>query len=267
MKNPKKFKLKKTLVPTAMTGAVFLSILGLLNTNASAEIDKWVYQAPNNCTLIIDKANNAAKTGKMQKPTGVCGKYVEGYYFKQGSDEYASLYGWESNEVQYSGEPYLFTFGPETALLKAFITNTKENIKGKTMHVAATKVNVYKSATSKLQKLTSIKRYDTVRVSSVSGAWAKVKVKNQTGWVARKFLVSEITKAEVKKVVTKYKTYTRIDPTLEAGKKVLAEKGENGLKYIYYKTKYKNGKQVSKQQKVWTDVVKETQDKYYIIGE
>lgn len=71
----------------------------------------------------------------------------------------------------------------------------------------------------------------------------------------------------MERVVTKYKTYTGVNPILEKGEKVLEDKGENGLKYVYYHTKYKNGKLVSKKKKVWTDVVEYVQNEYYAIGE
>lgn len=259
--------IKKVITPLVIASTVFLSVFTFSNTKASAEINKIDYLADNECTLVIDKAQNVVKTNKVQKSTGVCTKYVGGIYFKKGSREFVSLDGWSINYIKYSGEPFYFPFGPTDAIMRVFITNSKENIKGKTMHVAALKLNVYKSANSKSKKLTYIKQYKTVKVKSVSGAWAKVTVNGKTGWVARKYLVNEVTVAEVEKVVTKYKTYTRIDPTLEPGEKILGEKGDNGLQYVYYKTKYKNGKLVSKKKKVWTDVVKETQDRYYFVGE
>ncbi|WP_147196494.1 SH3 domain-containing protein, partial [Rummeliibacillus stabekisii] len=198
--------------------------------------------------------------------TGVCSKLVSGMYFKKGNREFYSLNGWSIDYVNYSGEPFYFGFSSGDAIGKAFLTNTKENIKGKTMH-AAKKLSVYKSASTKAKKIVTINRYKTLKVISANSNWAKVKVNGKTGWVTRKYLVNEVTISEVKKVVTKYKTYTRVDPTYETGRKELINKGEDGLKYIYYKTKYKNGKQVSKKQKIWTDVVKYTQDEYYFIGE
>lgn len=267
MKNSKKTNLKKTLVPTAMAGAVFLSTLGLLNTNASAEIDKDNYLAKNECTIVIDKANNIVKTNKPQNATGACSNRVSGIYFKKGNREFYSLNGWSIDYVNYSGEPFYFGFSSGDAIARVFLTNSKQNIKGKTMHVAPTKLSIFKTPSKKAQKLTTVKRYNTVDVKDVKGSWAKVKANGKTGWVTRNSLVSEVTVTDVDKVTIKYKTYTRPDPTLETGEKVLGQKGENGLKYIYYKTKYKYGKQVSKKQKVWTDVVKESQDKYYFIGE
>ena len=89
----------------------------------------------------------------------------------------------------------------------------------------------------------------------------------KTGWVARKYLVNEVTVAEVKQVVTKYKTYTFVDPTLKPGEKVLDIKGHNGIKYEYYRTKYKNGKLFSKKKKIWTAEDEYVQDEYYDIGE
>lgn len=149
--------------------------------------------------------------------------------------------------------------------MKVFVTNTKENIKGKTMHVAALKLNVYKSASSKSKKLTSVNRYKTVKVNSVSGSWAKVTVNGKTGWVARKYLVNEVTVAEVEKVVTKYKVENWTSEQVPVGKAVQEAKGEDGLKYVYYKTTYKNGKLISKK-KIWTDVVNYTQNEINFTG-
>lgn len=267
MKNSKKTNFKKTLVPSVMTGAVFLSTLGLLNTNASAEINKDNYLADNECTIVIDKANNIVKTNKQQKATGVCSKSVSGMYFKKGKREFYSLNGWRIDYINYSGEPFYFGFSSGDAIAKVFLTDSNQNIKGKTMHVAPTKLSIYKSPTKSSKKLTTVKRYKTVVVKDVKGSWAKVKANGKTGWVTRNSLVNEVTVTEVKKVTIKYKTYTRLDPTLETGKKVLAEKGRNGLKYEYYKTKYKNGKPVSKKTKIWSDIVERKQDEYYRLGE
>ncbi|MCM3317976.1 G5 domain-containing protein [Rummeliibacillus stabekisii] len=267
MSNLKKLKLKKTLVPTLMTGAVFLSTLGLMNTNASAEINKDNYLADHECTIVIDKANNIVKTNKQQKATGVCSKRVSGMYFKKGKREFYSLNGWSIDYINYSGEPFYFGFSSGDAIAKVFLTDSKQNIKGKTMHVAPTKLSVYKTPIKSSKKLTTVKRYKTVVVKDVKGSWAKVKANGKTGWVSRNSLVNEVTITEVKKVVTKYKSYTRVDPTYEPGRKELINKGENGLKYLYYKTKYKNGKLVSKKKKIWTDVVTYPQDEFYFIGE
>ncbi|MFG3613472.1 G5 domain-containing protein [Rummeliibacillus stabekisii] len=267
MKNSKKKKIKKTFVPTALAGAVFLSTLGLMNTNASAEINKSDYLAANECTIVIDKANNVVKTNKVQKSTGVCRQYVSGIYFKKGKREFYSLNGWSIDYIKYSGEPFYFGFSSGDAIAKVFLTDSKQNIKGKTMHVAPTKLSVYKSPIKNAKKLTTVKRYKTVVVKDVKGSWAKVKANGKTGWVPRNSLVSEVTVTELKKVTIKYKTYTRLDPTLETGKKVLGIKGHDGLEYVYYKTKYKNGKLVSKKKKIWTDIVERKQDEYYRLGE
>lgn len=259
--------IKKTIVPFVATGVLLATTLGLPNLKASAEIDKADYITPEQCTLVIDKANNVLKTNKVQHSTGVCKKYLDGYYYNSGRKQYYSFDNISNENIRYSGEPFVFGLGPTTATVKVFFANTKENIKGKTMHVAAQKLNVYKSANSKSKKITSVKQYKTVKVKSLKGSWAKVTVNKKTGWVARKYLVNEVTVADVEKVVTKYKTYNRINPTMKVGEKKLAQSGENGLKYVYYKTKYKNGKLISKKKKIWTDVVKETQDRYYFIGE
>ncbi|GEL05443.1 G5 domain-containing protein [Rummeliibacillus stabekisii] len=267
MKNSKKTNFKKIFAPTVMAGAVFLSTIGLMNTNVSAEINKDNYLADNECTIVIDKADNIVKTNKPQKATGVCNKLVSGMYFKKGKREFYSLNGWRIDYVNYSGEPFYFGFSSGDAIAKVFLTDSKQNVKGKTMHVAPTKLSVYKSPIKSAKKLTTVKRYKTVVVKDVKGTWAKVVANGKTGWVLRNSLVNEVTVTEVKKIIIKYKTYTRLDPTLETGKKVLANKGHDGIKYTYYKTKYRNGKQVSKKKKIWTDIAERKQDEYYRLGE
>ncbi|GEL05444.1 SH3 domain-containing protein [Rummeliibacillus stabekisii] len=265
MDNSKKIKLKKTLVPSVMTGAVFLSTLGLMNTNASAEINKWGYTAPEECTLVIDKAKNSANSKQFQKSTGVCKKYIDGYYYKKGKTEFYSLYHWRTDEIKYSGELFYLAFGTTDAMMRVFLTNTKENIKGKTMH-AAKKLSVYKSASTKAKKIVTVDRYKTLKVISTNGTWAKVQVNGKTGWVTRKYLVNEVTISEVKKVVTKYKVENWTSEQIPVGKTVQEAKGEDGLKYIYYKTTYKNGKLTSPKKKIWTDVINRTQNEINVTG-
>lgn len=276
-----KFLVKsKCMVLFVVSLTIFVSMIGFSKQKVSAELYRGTfgidYPFEHECTLIIDKANNIVKTNKFQKSTGVCKEDMKGYYFKNKDYEFATTMGWESDDIDYNGEPYyndLIFHGDKKAreaqkiILYAFVTNTNENIKGKTMHVAAANLKVYKSANSKSKSITSVKRYKTVKVSSVKGTWAKVKVNGKTGWVTRKYLVNDVTVAEVEKVILKYKTYTRLDPTLETGKKVLAQKGENGYKYVYYHTKYKNGKLISKKKRIWTEIKELPQDKYYRLGE
>lgn len=258
--------IKKTIVPFVATGVLLATTLGLPNLKASAEINKTDYLGDDQCTLVIDKANNVLKTNRTQKSTGVCKKYVEGFYYNSGKREYYSLYNFSIENIKYSGEPFVFGLGPTSALVKVFFANTKENIKGKTMHVAAQKLNVYKSANSKSKKITSVKQYKTVKVKSLKGSWAKVTVNKKTGWVARKYLVNEVTIADVEKVVTKYKVIKRESEVFPVGTVKKIAKGKNGLKYVYYKAKYKNGKLISKKKKIWTDVINYTQDDISYIG-
>lgn len=256
----------RVILMTIIVITIFITTLGISNTKASAEIYKIDYLADDQCTLVIDKANNVLKTNKTQYSTGVCKNYVEGFYYNSGKREYYSLYNFSIENIKYSGEPFVFGLGPTSAFVKVFFANTKENIKGKTMHVAARKLNVYKSANAKSKKVTSVKQYKTVIVKGLKGSWAKVKVNKKTGWVARKYLVNEVTIAEVEKVVTKYKVITRKSEVFPVGTVKQIAKGKNGLKYVYYRTKYKNGKLISKKKKIWTDVVDYTQDEINYIG-
>lgn len=163
--------MKGTVIPL-MAITVFLAILGISNTKASAEIYKdgfgVVLPFEHECTLIVDKANNIVKTDKFQPSTGVCKVEMKGYYFKsKGEGEFATTYGWTNDDIDYNGEPYFSTDvytgyrkpHADNVILYAFVTNTKENIKGKVMHVAAGKLKVYKSANSKSKEVTSVKRY------------------------------------------------------------------------------------------------------------
>ena len=251
---------------------VFITSLDLKHTKASAEIRRgWFFYPDKKCTLIIDKANNSAITGELQQSTGICKNREKGYYFKDSEQEFATVLDsgmWQ--DIKYNGEPFdyseIYKRKNYEVLLYAFVTNSKENITGKTMHVAPTKLTVYKSANSKSKKVTFVKRYKTVKVKSTNGSWAKVKVNDKTGWVARKYLVSKVTVAEVKKVVTKYKVENWTSEQIPVGKTIQEAKGENGLKYVYYHTKYKNGKIVSKKKKIWTQVENYVQNEINVTG-
>ena len=115
------------------------------------------------------------------------------------------------------------------------------------MHIAKDKnINVRTSANSKSKVVTTVNQDKTVKVISENKDWVKVIANKKTGWVPRKYLVDEVTVNTVERKVTKAGTdYIKTD-ALNKGEQELFVKGKDGITSTIYKTKYKNGKLISK---------------------
>src|SRR5699024_2779970 len=102
------------------------------------------------------------------------------------------------------------------------------------------------TASVKGKKVTTLSKGKKVTLTHKKGAWRKVKVGKQTGWIQAKHLATTKTIKKTTNKTIKFKTTYKNDTTLKQETTKDSHKGKNQIAKVTEKITYKNGKIVSR---------------------